>query len=243
MAETPVARSNHAVMHPRRLVRFLWAEWIRPLALPLLAIAAAKSALADINYVPSGSMHPTLVEGDVVLVNKLAYDLRVPFTFTRIARWSNPERGDIVVCFKPTDGTRLVKRVVGLPGDTIEYRNEVLYINHTPLSYELLPSSAGRVLEPGEREAAIFATEQLGRHAHAVEALPRIPARRNFGPVTVPSGNYWLMGDNRDNSEDSRYWAFMPREKIIGRVSTVVASGNTEHWLRPRFDRFCSSLD
>jgi signal peptidase I len=230
-------------MHPRGLVRYCWAEWIRPLALPLLLIAAAKSALADINYVPSGSMHPTLVEGDVVWVNKLAYDLRVPFTFTRLAHWDDPARGDIVVCFKPTDGTRLVKRVVGLPGDTIEARNDVLYLNGERLTYVPLPRTAGDVLEPGEQNVALFAREQLGARPHAVEVLPRILARRNFGPLTIPAGQYFMMGDNRDNSEDSRYWGYMPRARIIGRVNTIVASADYHHWLRPRGARFLSSLE
>src|ERR1700712_1238664 len=101
-------------MNFKKFARTLWMEWVRPLALPLLAVAAAKSALADINYVPSGSMQPTILCGDVVFVNKLAYDLRVPFTFARVAHWSDPARGDIVVCFAPDDGTRLVKRVIAL---------------------------------------------------------------------------------------------------------------------------------
>src|SRR6185436_12530035 len=103
-----------------------------------LAVAAAKSALADINIVPTGSMKPTILEGDVVFVNKLAYDLRVPFTFARVAHWSDPARGDIAVCFAPDDGTRLVKRVVGLPGDTIELRHDVLFLNGVQQEYAAL---------------------------------------------------------------------------------------------------------
>src|SRR5476649_2418379 len=94
--------------NPKKIARYLWTDWVRPLALPCLLITAAKSALADINYVPSGSMKPTILEGDVVFINKLAYDLRVPFTTARLAHWSDPERGDIVVCFSPADNTRLV---------------------------------------------------------------------------------------------------------------------------------------
>ena len=82
--------------------------------------------MADLNWVPTGSMNPTILEGDCLLVNKAAYDLRVPLTFQRVARWAEPERGDIVICFSPTDGTRLVKRVIGLPGDTLELRDNDL---------------------------------------------------------------------------------------------------------------------
>src|SRR3954464_9324494 len=90
-------------MSPRKILKYLWREWIRPLALPFLLITAAKSALADINYVPTGSMQRTILCGDVVFINKLAYDLRVPFTFARVARWAEPARSDVVVCFSPED--------------------------------------------------------------------------------------------------------------------------------------------
>ena len=229
----------------RRFGRYLWREWIRPLALPFLAITALKSAVADINYVPSGSMQPTILCGDVVFINKLAYDLRVPFTTTRLARWGDPAHGDVVVCFAPDDGTRLVKRVVALPGDTIELRHDVLYLNGAPLKYALQPATirGARDLEPAERKAAIFAREDLRSHPHAVMALPTLPALRDFGPIHVPAGNYFVMGDNRDNSRDSRYFGFMSRKEIIGEVKSVFVSGDNAHWMRPRFSRFFTRLD
>ena len=91
----------------RRATRYLWREWIKPLGLMALIVFPLKSALADWNWVPSGSMKPTILEGDLVFVNKLAYDLKVPFTLARLAEWDNPARGDIVVFFSPHDGTRL----------------------------------------------------------------------------------------------------------------------------------------
>jgi signal peptidase I len=213
------------------------------MAIPLLCIAAAKSALADINYVPSGSMHPTLLEGDVVWVNKLAYGLRVPFTFTQLATWDDPHRGDIVVCFRPDDGTRLVKRVVGVPGDTLEMRGDVVFVNGRALTYEPLPSAAGEALTPAEQHEAAFARETLGTRRHAVEVLPSRQALRTFSVLRIPAGQYFVMGDNRDNSADSRYFGFMPREKIIGRVPAVVVSADTNRWLLPRFNRFFSTLE
>ena len=230
-------------MHPKKLARHLWREWVRPLALPFLLITAAKSALADINYVPTGSMKPTILEGDVVFIDKLAYDLRVPFTTLRLAHWAEPARGDIVVCFAPDDGTRLVKRVVGRPGDTIELRNDLLFVNGARTPYAPLAATATRDLEPRERAAAVFARETLGARPHAVMALPAVPALRNFGPVSVPAGSYFMMGDNRDNSRDSRFFGFMPRAKIIGEAKAVVVSADLAHWLRPRFDRFFMPLD
>jgi signal peptidase I len=203
-------------------------------------------------------MQPTILCGDVVFINKLAYDLRVPFTFARVAHWAEPARGDVVVCFSPEDGTRLVKRVVGQPGDTIELRHDLLLVNgvaqtYTPLAAD---SHGAKDLEPSERDSAAFAREQLttsaagttpsalsSLHPHAVMALPARPALRNFGPTRVPAGHYFMMGDNRDNSQDSRFFGFMPREKIIGEATGVLVSADLNHWLRPRFDRFFTRLD
>ncbi len=243
MKTPPIASSSPSVV--RRLAGHFWREWIRPMALPFIAITAAKSALADINFVPSGSMKPTILEGDVVFINKLAYDLRVPFTTTRLAHWSDPARGDIVVCFAPDDGTRLVKRVAGLPGDTVELRNEIMYVNGIRQNYTTLPATAAGVrdMPPAEQTSAVFAREQLDVRVHAVMALPTVPAPRNYGPVVVPTGQYLMLGDNRDNSRDSRYFGFMPRREIIGEVKGVFVSADPARWLRPRFDRFFSALD
>ena len=232
-------------LNPKRISRYPWREWIRPLALPFLLITAAKSALADINYVPSGSMQPTILCGDVVFINKLAYDLRVPFTTARLAHWAEPARGDIVVCFAPDDGTRLVKRVVGQPGDTIELRRDILFVNGVAQTYAPLPATADGVrdLEPAERASSLFARETLGARTHAVMALPTRPALRDFGPVRVPAGHYFMMGDNRDNSRDSRFFGFMPRAEIIGEAKGVFVSADLNHWLRPRFNRFFTRLE
>lgn len=230
----------------RRLSSLLWREWIRPLALPFLAVLAAKSALADINPVPSGSMIPTVLEGDVVFVNKLAYDLKVPFTTTHLAQWADPRRGDIVVCFSPEDGTRLLKRVVGLPGDTLELRRDTLFLNGAPVDYAPLAIAAAggaRYLDAEALHAALFARENLGTRPHPVMILPRRPALRTFGPLTIPSGQYFVMGDNRDNSHDSRFFGFVPRAQIVGEATAVFVSADLNHWLKPRFARFCSALE
>src|SRR5262245_8245371 len=117
---------------------YLWREWIRPAVVIAAIVFPFKSAIADWNWVPSGSMKPTILEGDLVLVNKLAYDLKVPFTLQRLARWDDPQRGDIVVFFSPHDGKRLVKRVIALPGDTLEMRNNVLLLNGKAMDYQAL---------------------------------------------------------------------------------------------------------
>src|SRR5580692_251032 len=119
-------------------VRFL-REDAKPLLITALVLFAIRSAIADWNDVPTGSMKPTIIEGDRVFVNKLAYDLKVPFTTWHIAQWDNPKRGDVVVFFSPADEVRLVKRIVGLPGDTIELRDNQVLVNGKAVQYEALP--------------------------------------------------------------------------------------------------------
>lgn len=202
-----------------------------------------RSSLADWNDVPTGSMKPTILEGDRVFVNKLAYDLKVPFTTWHIAEWSNPQRGDIVVFFSPKDGQRLVKRVIGLPGDTVEMRDEQLIINGQPVEYASADPEIAAQLSGIERERGIFTTEELPESPHAVMAINGVPAMRTFAPVQVPEGRYFMMGDNRDNSFDSRYFGTVARGQIVGRATSVVLSLNKEnHWL-PRWSRTCSSLE
>src|SRR5881296_2537749 len=118
--------------------RQIWKEWLRPFLIILIIGCSLRSAVADWNYVPTGSMKPTILEGDRIFVNRLAYDLKVPFTTWHLAEWSNPVRGDIVVLYSPADGKRLVKRVIGLPGDVIELLDNRLFINGEPARYEPL---------------------------------------------------------------------------------------------------------
>src|SRR5881394_382240 len=227
----------------RTRVREMWRKEVRPLLILAIVLFSVRSSLSDWNDVPTGSMRPTILEGDRVFVNKLAYDLKVPFTTWHIAEWSNPQRGDIVVFFSPKDGTRLVKRVVGLPGDTVELRNEQLVINGEPVDYTTLdPKIPGQLSEP-ERVRSIFATEKLPARSHAVMVINGVQALRTFGPVHVAEDHYFMMGDNRDNSFDSRYFGTVDRSQIVGRASSVVLSlDKSNHWL-PRWGRTCSSLD
>ncbi len=219
----------------------LYREWLKPLALVLLIGTPLRSAVVDWNWVPTGSMKPTIVEGDLVLVNKLAYDLKVPFTTRHLAEWGNPVRGDIVVCFSPEDGTRLVKRVIGLPGDTIELRHDSLVINGTPQTYTA-QDAARFARDIFEDANPIVATEHLGDRHHLVLALPGRPALRNFSPYTVPAGSYFLMGDSRDNSRDSRFFGPVARQQIVGRAERVIVSLDTQRYLLPRFSRFAQPL-
>jgi signal peptidase I len=223
--------------------RKLWRSDIRPLLITALVMFAVRSSLADWNDVPTGSMKPTILEGDRVFVNKLAYDLKVPFTTLHLAKWSSPHRGDIVVFYSPKDGTRLVKRTIGLSGDVVELRDNRLLINGEQVEYKPIAEELLRDTAPLDRASSIYASEQLPGRSHLVAGIPAVSAKRDFGPYHVPDGSYFMMGDNRDDSFDSRYFGAVKRDRIVGRATAVVASLDHGHYLKPRWDRFFTSLD
>jgi signal peptidase I len=203
----------------------------------LLGLAVFRTAVADWNPIPSGSMRPTLLEGDVVLVNRLAYDLKLPLTDISLAVLGEPQRGDVVTLTSPASGVRLIKRIVGLPGDTLALHGGRLVVNGQAAVYSD-EHGVGETLAPGWVVSAQRATETVAGRAHAVQALPLAGARRDFGPLTVPAGHYFLMGDNRDNSEDSRAIGPVPRSALIGRAHHLLASADiTGSWM-PRFERW-----
>jgi signal peptidase I len=226
----------------RRLLAEITAN--KSLLLLLGLMLCFRSAVADWMYVPTGSMNPTIVEGDRILVDKAAYGLRVPFTDVRLTRGGDPQRGDIVIFPSPKDGITLVKRVVGLPGDRIEMRGERLTINGQPLAYAPTQSNADEELPIATRDQQReYFSEALTDASHAIMVLPERGAMRSFGPVTVPQGEYFMMGDSRDNSEDSRYFGFVPRDTIVGRAYRVAYSLDSDRYYRPRGDRFFSPLN
>ncbi|HYM35310.1 MAG TPA: signal peptidase I [Steroidobacteraceae bacterium] len=216
-------------------------EWIWPYALVALVVIPLRSAIADSNWVPSGSMKPTLLEGELIYVNKLAYDLRVPLTFKRIVRWDNPRPGEVVVFFSPEDGKRLVKRVIAAPGDTVELRDEKLVINGKPMRYDVIDAASVRE-EIYEDRNPILAIEHGPRKSHDVIVLPSRAAMRDFGPIKVPEGKYFMMGDSRDNSYDSRYFGVVDRDQIVGRAQRVIVSFDVNRHYGPRFGRFFEAI-
>ena len=227
----------------RSRARQFWRKEIRPLLILALVLLSIRSSLADWNDVPSGSMRPTILEGDRILVNKLAYDLKVPFTTRHLAEWSNPQHGDIVVFYSPHDEKRLVKRVIGLPGDTLELRNNTLVINGQPVEYKPIAEELLRDIPATDRAGRVFASEQLPGQTHAVVGNPALPAMRSFAPYRVPEGQYFMMGDNRDDSFDSRYWGPVERKRIVGRATAVVMSLDKNNYRLPRSHRFFTSLN
>ena len=211
---------------------------IRVFALMILIVSSLRSALADWNDVPTGSMKPTIQEGDRVVVNKLAYDLKIPFTTVNVWKWGDPKRGDIVVLFSPRDGTRLVKRVVALPGDRVEMRDNQLFING-----QLAKQSPITFVSSEDQGPAYVLDEDLSGHMHKIMISPEIGATRSFGPLVVPAEHYFVLGDNRDNSNDSRYIGFIERRRIVGEAVAVAFSLDRKHYFIPRFNRFFEGLD
>ncbi len=207
----------------------------------LVLFGVFRTAVADWNPIPSGSMRPNLLEGDVVFVNRLAYDLKLPLTNRMLVHLGEPQRGDVVTFYSPTDGTHLIKRLVALPGDVVEMRDEHLIVNGVPAAYAEQGVSRERM--PGGAEVdAVQLRESSGGSVHRIQVLPQIAARRDFAPVTIPPDQFMMLGDNRDNSADSRYIGLVPRNLLIGRAERILVSADMLGNWHPRTERFGASL-
>jgi signal peptidase I len=226
----------------RQKLVFFWKGWGISILLALIVATSFKSAIADWYVIPTGSMKPTIVEGDRVFVNKLAYDLKVPYTRWHLAEWDAPKRGEIVVFSSPVDGTRLIKRIVGIPGDTIEMRNGRLVINGEAVEYEPIDKAGHRDFSNEMLSISYELTENLTGTEHPVRFIPQKPAIRSFEPKVVPEGKYFMMGDNRDNSADSRYFGFVDRDLIVGKAKYIVVSLDITDDYQPRWNRFFTAL-
>ena len=211
------------------------------LLLLIVCVTTFRSAIADWNDVPTGSMEPTILVGERIFVNKVAYDLKLPYTRERLATWSKPQRGDIVVLFSPENEKRLVKRIVAVPGDTIALRDNRLYINGIGASYTRAPNDLlSQTKKTGTRKTAYH--EHLMEKQHLVMFQSAVAAPRSFGPIIIPNKQYFVMGDNRDLSADSRSFGFVEEGRIVGRVESIVASVDPDRWFMPRFNRWFSSI-
>lgn len=226
----------------REKFRKWWQEY-QGLIIFLIVMVLFRSAIADWNQVPTGSMKPTILEGDRVIVNKLAYDLKVPFTSWQVQAWADPSRGEIVTFYSPKDEKLLIKRVIGTPGDVIAMRNNQLLINQEPASYGQLDLEIIQQLDLYQRHRHAFFFEEVDDHRYPVMMRPSDPNHYNsFGPIDVPEGFYLMLGDNRDNSADSRAIGLVSRERIMGRAHTVAFSVDYEDYYLPRLDRFIRPL-
>jgi len=224
-------------------IQTLWREW-RTFILFIAVMLVFRSAVADWNQVPSASMVPSIYVGDRIIVDKLAYDLRVPFTLLRIASWKDPQRGDVVTFPSPEDDRLLVKRIVAIPGDVIALDTNVLTINGERAVYTPLDAASIAQIPVQDAHRYQFFQETILGRQRTIMLHDTAYARTgsSFAPIEVPAGKYMMMGDNRDNSRDSRVIGLISRERILGRAQTIAFSLDYDNYYTPRFDRFFTDL-
>jgi signal peptidase I len=208
-------RAEEAVREP------ILVEYARSFFPVLLLILLFRSFLAEPFKIPSGSMMPTLLVGDFILVNKFAYGLRLPVLNTKILPVGEPRRGDVFVFRYPENPKEdYIKRVIGLPGDEITYRNKTLYINGKEIPESYLGPYTGPSEPSRSMAGAQVKVEQLDGVGHRIMELPQMQIGHE-GSWKVPDGYYFAMGDNRDNSLDSRFWGFVPEANLVGKALII----------------------
>ena len=227
---------NSAETRRALLMQPWWLDWTAGLFPVILAVFLLRSFLFEPFKIPSGSMKPTLLVGDLILVNKFHYGVRLPVLNRKIVPLNDPQRGDVMVFRYPLDpSTDYIKRVVGLPGDEISFHGQQVYVNGQAAELK----QVGEFYDDDTRRYEKEFTEQLGTAEHRILINPQSTpffgsqeshqfpfhenCRYSAEGVTckVPAGNYFMMGDNRDNSQDSRYWGFVPDENIVGKAFFV----------------------
>ena len=180
-------------------------EYVEAIILAVVIAFFVRTFIIQAYKIPSGSMKPTLLIGDHLLVTKFNYGVKLPLLRSMLIPLGQPKRGDIVVFIYPEDRSKdFIKRMVGLPGDTIEVREKKVFINNLPWN------------------------DPYGRHVDSLMIPGAVQPRDNFGPVTVPAGSYFVMGDNRDESYDSRFWGFVKQKDILGKALIIYWSWNSE---------------
>ncbi len=203
-------------------------EYAEAITIAILLALFIRTFIIQAFKIPSGSMKSTLLIGDHLLVNKFTYGIKIPFKDKYLARFNNPERGDVVVFKYPEDESKdFIKRVIGIEGDTVEIRNDVLFINDNKIK----TTFAGKFSDEEMTDADKY-EEILGNKKHII--LDKIKSHENFGPIKVPEDSIFVMGDNRDNSHDGRKWSktnFVRLEKIKGKALII-------YWSWPHWKRF-----
>jgi signal peptidase I len=188
-------------------------EYGEAIAIAVLLALVIRTLVVQAFTIPSGSMMDTLLVGDYILVNKFLYGPEIPFTEQRVPGLRDPQRGDIIVFKYPQDEKRdFIKRIVGTPGDTVQVRGHQVYVNAQPIREPYVKRAEGSPPSTGQTYCG---------YAYGCE------------PTVVPPNSYFVMGDNRDNSQDSRYWGFVKRDKIKGKAFLIYWSWDSDrHWLR-----------
>jgi signal peptidase I len=236
--ESESAQSNEAAEGSRKPAKVSRGRWlfenIASLALALLIVFMIRSSVVEAFKIPSGSMIPTLMIGDHIFVDKFAYGLKIPFSdvFTDhpiyVVKRDGPQRGDIIVFIYPKDESYYyIKRVIGTPGDTVELRNKVLYINNQMVTREQLTGPEPEKLlksldDPKYSPKSIDVyREHLGNVDHLIMNDRNNFMSENFPPTVVPPDSLFVMGDNRDFSNDSRFWGFVPMKNVKGKAMVI----------------------
>jgi signal peptidase I len=229
---------NSAETRQVLLMQPWWLDWTAGLFPVILIVFLLRSFLFEPFKIPSGSMKPTLLVGDLILVNKFHYGIRLPVLNMKIVQLNDPQRGDVMVFRYPLDpSTDYIKRVVGIPGDEISFHGQKVYVNGVAAPLEALPPPG--FYDEETRRYQLEFKERLGDVDHDIIINPQsdqfhwaddsvtFPFRQNCRysaegvTCKVPAGNYFMMGDNRDNSQDSRFWGFVPDENIVGKAFFV----------------------
>jgi len=185
----------------------------------LLLVFLLRAVVFEPFRIPTGSMKPSLLEGDFILVNKYIYGIRLPLSGKKMISISEPKRGEVMVFRYPKDtSVYFIKRVVGVPGDIIKYENKILYINGKPMNQNFVENTMDVDLS-GRTQEVKELVEDLDNHAHKIWLS--LDQGHDIKELVVPAGHYFMMGDNRDASEDSRYWGFVSDDLLIGRASRI----------------------
>ncbi len=218
------------------------ADYARSLLPVFILVFVLRTFIFGLYVVPTGSMLPTIQLDDVLYVNKLAYEIHLPFKQDPLWIRHTPQTGDIAVFHFPVNpNVDYIKTIIGVPGDQISYIDKKLYLNghlvpQTYLTTQIEPTNANL-----NNTAVELYQENLNTHLHWIYNTPNYPSP-DFYHLVVPKGEYFVMGDNRDNSDDSRYWGFVPQSALVGRAVFILASFNPNHFYLPRWDRFFKSL-
>ncbi len=196
-----------------------WKEW-QPTFWFLILLLFMRGSYADWYTVPTGSMQPTIAIGDRILVDKTAYQLRLPYSDVILTEFSEPQVGDIIVFNDDESGDRLIKRVIAKAGDKIAMQNNRIYVNGNKIAVKISRKT----------DDVIELNENLSGKNHLIQWLPNRPALRTFSTYTVPDDELFVMGDNRDNSKDSRYIGPVKISKVLGRAHHTLWSWDSENW-------------
>jgi signal peptidase I len=209
-----------AVNRPRWRWR-IFSDYARTVIIAVGIFILLRTFVIEAFKIPTGSMENTLLVGDFLLVNKAVYGAEIPLTGMRLPAFRHPERGDVIVFKWPKDpGKNFVKRLIGLPGDTVEMRDGSVYLDGRLLHEQFVVHTEPNTDPAGEEFR--WQRDFLVKGAAASDGAH--PSRNNWGPLVVPDGNYFVLGDNRDNSYDSRYWGFVPESLVTGRPLIVYYS-------------------